>query len=137
MRFFSFTRHNGIFCILLNFGEWKTALREQIISSTSKTLSQLYHTSRLLTKPFRKTQSKYRLFFFICEQSYNTNFILQLHHVFYPYNHQLLFAMDPALQPRARNLYEKFATNRVAEGHLMKALIKFYVGGFDHICFLS
>lgn len=41
---------------------------------------------------------------------------------------QLLFAMDPALQPRARNLYEKFATNRVAEGHLMKALIKFYVG---------
>jgi len=40
---------------------------------------------------------------------------------------ELLFAMDPALQPRARNLYEKFATNRVAEGHLMKALIKFYV----------
>ena len=36
--------------------------------------------------------------------------------------------MDPALQPRARNLYEKFANNTIAENHLMKALIKFYVG---------
>ena len=69
MRFFSFTRHNGIFCILLNFGEWKTALREQIISSTSKTLSQLYHTSRLLTKPFRKIQSKYTACFFLSVNS--------------------------------------------------------------------
>ncbi|XP_066922247.1 LOW QUALITY PROTEIN: ubiquitin conjugation factor E4 B-like [Clytia hemisphaerica] len=40
---------------------------------------------------------------------------------------ELLFAMDPALQPRARNLYEKFANNTIAENHLMKALIKFYV----------
>ena len=36
--------------------------------------------------------------------------------------------MDPSLQPRARNLYEKFASNTIGELYLMEALIKFYVG---------
>lgn len=40
---------------------------------------------------------------------------------------ELLFAMDPSLQPLARNLYEKFASNHIGEVHLMKSLIKFYV----------
>lgn len=35
--------------------------------------------------------------------------------------------MDPTLQPRARNLYEKFASNTIGELYLMSALIKFYV----------
>ena len=36
--------------------------------------------------------------------------------------------MDPSLQPRAKNLYEKFATNAIGELYLMQALIKFYAG---------
>lgn len=40
---------------------------------------------------------------------------------------ELLFAMDPSLQPRARNLYEKFASNTIGELYLMQSLIKFYV----------
>lgn len=48
---------------------------------------------------------------------------------------KLLFAMDPSLQPRARNLYEKFATNPVGELYMMQALIKFYVGkSLDTLC---
>lgn len=39
---------------------------------------------------------------------------------------ELLFAMDPSLQPRARTLYEKFASNTIGELYLMQALIKFY-----------
>ena len=43
---------------------------------------------------------------------------------------QVLFAMDPSLQPRAIALYEKFASDPLGEIHLIPALIKFYAGTY-------
>ena len=38
--------------------------------------------------------------------------------------------MDPSLQPRAKALYEKFASDPLGEIHLIPALIKFYAGTY-------
>jgi len=39
---------------------------------------------------------------------------------------ELLFAMDPSVQPKASHLYEQFVSTAVGELYLMKSLIKFY-----------
>jgi len=39
---------------------------------------------------------------------------------------ELVFAMDPSLQPLAKSLYEKLVTDPIGEVHLIHSLIKFY-----------
>ena len=38
--------------------------------------------------------------------------------------------MDPSLQPRAINLYEKITSNPIGELFLIPSLLKFYIGNF-------